>query len=112
MDPNSDTTATGSSETRASETRFIGRYRVKRLLGSGGMGQVYLAHDPMLDREIAVKLIGSGIDDADARRRLVQEARAAGRLRHPNIVTIFDAGEHDGARTSRWSTSAARRSAV
>ncbi len=97
MDPNSDTTATGSSETRASEPRFIGRYRVKGLLGSGGMGQVYLAHDPMLDREIAVKLIGSGIDDADARRRLVQEARAAGRLRHPNIVTIFDAGEHDGS---------------
>jgi serine/threonine protein kinase len=97
MDPNSDTTTTGSSETRASETRFIGRYRVTRLLGSGGMGQVYLAHDPTLDREIAVKLIGGGIDDADARRRLVQEARAAGRLRHPNIVTIFDAGEHDGS---------------
>ena len=61
------------------------------------MGQVYLAHDPVLDREVAVKLIGSEIDDQQARDRLVQEARAAGRLRHPNIVTIFDAGQHDGA---------------
>ena len=74
----------------------IGRYRVIRLLGRGGMGEVYLAHDPVLDREIAVKLIGAGIDNPDGRRRLVEEARAAGRLRHPNIVTIFDAGEHAG----------------
>ena len=51
---------------------------------------------PVLDREVAVKLIGAGMDDPDARHRLVEEARAAGRLRHPNIVTIFDAGEHAG----------------
>jgi eukaryotic-like serine/threonine-protein kinase len=96
MDPN-DTTTAGTSATGSSESRLIGRYQVKRLLGSGGMGQVYLAHDPVLDREVAVKLIGSEIDDPQARDRLVQEARAAGRLRHPNIVTIFDAGQHDGA---------------
>ena len=74
----------------------IGRYRVIRLLGRGGMSDVYLARDPMLERDIAVKLIAGEIDDDVARRRLVREASAAGRLRHPNIVTIFDAGEHDG----------------
>jgi serine/threonine protein kinase len=93
MDPSTG----GANETRPLDARFIGRYRVKRLLGSGGMGQVYLAHDPVLDREVAVKLIGGSVDDAGARRLLVQEARAAGRLRHPNIVTIFDAGEHEGS---------------
>ena len=97
MDPNDFATTGGSSETRTAEKRLIGRYEVKRLLGQGGMGQVYLAHDPVLDREVAVKLIGGEIDDEQARGRLVQEARAAGRLRHPNIVTIFDAGEHAGA---------------
>jgi eukaryotic-like serine/threonine-protein kinase len=74
----------------------IGRYRVVRLLGRGGMSDVYLARDPMLERDIAVKLIAGGLDDDVARRRLVREASAAGRLRHPNIVTIFDAGEYDG----------------
>ena len=88
------TTTTGIPGTGGVAPMFIGRYRVIRLLGRGGMGEVYLAHDPVLDREIAVKLIGAGIEDPDARRRLVEEARAAGRLRHPNIVTIFDAGEH------------------
>jgi hypothetical protein len=75
----------------------IGRYQVVRLLGRGGMGEVYLAYDPVLEREVAVKLIGGELDRESARPRLVQEARAASRLRHPNIVTIFDAGEHDGA---------------
>ena len=74
----------------------IGRYEVKRLLGRGGMSEVYLARDPMLERDIAVKLIGGELDSDVARRRLVREASAAGRLRHPNIVTIFDAGEHGG----------------
>jgi serine/threonine-protein kinase len=75
---------------------LIGRYRVIRLLGRGGMSDVYLARDPMLERDIAVKLIAGELDDEVARRRLVREASAAGRLRHPNIVTIFDAGEYDG----------------
>jgi serine/threonine-protein kinase len=93
---NSSTPAPDISGTRGLQPTLIGRYNVIRLLGRGGMGEVYLAHDPVLDREVAVKLIGAGLDDANARHRLVQEARAAGRLRHPNIVTIFDAGEHGG----------------
>src|SRR2546427_12193128 len=73
----------------------IRRYQVIRLLGRGGMSEVYLVRDPVLDRDIAVKLIASELDDDDARRREVRAARAAGRLRHPNIETIFDHGEHD-----------------
>jgi serine/threonine-protein kinase len=74
----------------------IGRYQVNRLVGRGGMSEVYLARDPMLERDIAVKLLTGEIDSEVARRRLAREASAAGRLRHPNIVTIFDAGEHEG----------------
>ena len=85
-----------SNATGSRHPVVIGRYEVVRLLGRGGMAEVFLARDPILDRDIAVKLIGGELDDDVARRKLVQEARAAGRLRHPNIVTIFDAGEHDG----------------
>jgi serine/threonine-protein kinase len=74
----------------------ISRYRIIRLLGRGGMADVFLARDPMLERDVAIKLIAGGLDDAVARRRFVREASAAGRLRHPNIVTIFDAGEYEG----------------
>ncbi len=104
MDPNANALARESDITRGPTPSgdgtalptLIGRYKAIKLLGRGGMGEVYLAHDPVLDREVAVKLIGIGMDDPDARHRLVEEARAAGRLRHPNIVTIFDAGEHAG----------------
>ena len=74
----------------------VGRYQLIRLLGRGGMGEVYLARDPVLDREIALKVLGVQFDDAESRKRIVREARAAGRLRHPNIVTVFDAGEDNG----------------
>jgi serine/threonine-protein kinase len=73
----------------------IGRFMVERLLGRGGMGEVYLARDPVIDRRVAIKLIGNATESEAARRRLVREARTAGRLRHPNIVTIFEAGEHE-----------------
>ena len=73
----------------------IGRFEVERLLGRGGMGDVYLARDPVIERPVAIKLIGNGVENETARRRLVREARTAGRLRHPNIVTIFESGEHE-----------------
>jgi serine/threonine protein kinase len=73
----------------------VGRYHVERLLAHGGMGSLYLARDPAIDRLLVIKLLKEGFDDAGARERFASEARAAGRLHHPNIVTIFDVGEHD-----------------
>ncbi len=74
----------------------IGRHEVVRLLGQGGMGSVYLARDPVIGRSVAIKLISQGLDDPRARERVAREAKAAGHLHHPNIVTVFDVGEHDG----------------
>jgi len=74
----------------------IARYLVLNPLEAGGMGQVLLARDPAIDRLVAIKLLKEGFDNTDLRERFVREARSAGRLRHINIVTIFDVGEHDG----------------
>ena len=75
----------------------IGRYRIDRLLGSGSMGNVYLAHDADLDRPVAVKTLRDLALDAEMRdvflSRFQNEARAAARLQHPNIVQIFDVGD-------------------
>ena len=60
------------------------------------MGRLYLAKDPMLGRPLAIKLIRDEIEDGDVRARFMQEARAAGSLKHPNIVIVFDVGEHEG----------------
>jgi serine/threonine-protein kinase len=73
----------------------IGRYHVVRLIAHGGMGSLYLARDPAIDRLIAIKLLREGFEDDGLRERFAREARATGRLRHPNIVTVFDIGEHD-----------------
>ena len=78
------------------ESARIGRYETVRLLGRGGMGAVYLARDPLIDRLVAVKVLPAGFDAA-ARQRFTREARAAGRLHHENIATIFDVGEHGDA---------------
>ena len=71
-----------------------GRYRVTRLLGEGGKKKVYLAHDTLLDREVAFALIKTeGLDEA-GRSRISREAQAMGRLgSHPHIVTVFDLGQ-------------------
>ena len=75
----------------------IGRYRIDRLLGAGSMGNVYLAHDADLDRPVAVKTLRDLALDAEMREvflsRFQNEARAAARLQHPNIVQIFDVGD-------------------
>jgi|GEM_PF-3013933 len=72
----------------------IGKYQIDSLLGKGGMGEVYKAHDPALGRFVALKIMrGPALDDANARERFVREAQSAGGLRHPNIVTVYDLGE-------------------
>ncbi|MGE5138576.1 MAG: serine/threonine-protein kinase, partial [Rudaea sp.] len=73
------------------------RYSLDRELGRGGMGVIYQAHDRVLDRDVAVKLLSGSNLSAEVRARLLNEARAVARLAHPNIVTVFDAGEADGA---------------
>jgi serine/threonine-protein kinase len=72
------------------------RYTIEALLGQGGMGAVYRAHDPRLGRRVALKVLADGGDGAEARARLLREARAAAALDHPNAVAIFDVGEHEG----------------
>src|SRR5437016_3745540 len=75
----------------------IDRYEVISLLGSGGMGEVYLAHDEKLDRKIALKLLPSHFTTNEKRlRRFQQEARAASALNHPNILTIHELVEVNG----------------
>ncbi len=77
--------------TRVGET--LGPYRLTAELGRGGMGTVYLAHDPRLDRSIAIKVLRSGIaDNREVQERFLAEARAASSLDHPNICTIYDIG--------------------
>uniref|UniRef100_UPI0012F697F0 serine/threonine-protein kinase n=1 Tax=Nocardia takedensis TaxID=259390 RepID=UPI0012F697F0 len=72
-------------------------YRIERLLGAGGMGEVYLARDRGLPRHIALKVLSRAVgDDADVRRRFQREADTVARLSHPNIVTIHARGEEHG----------------
>ncbi|MBI2741018.1 MAG: serine/threonine protein kinase [Rhodospirillales bacterium] len=77
----------------------IGRYVVEELVGVGGMGQIYRAHDPVLRRTVAIKLIStklmSGADRADYIKRFRREAEAAARCAHPNIVAVYDFALHD-----------------
>ena len=72
---------------------MVGRYVVIGKLGAGGMGVVYAAYDPELDRKVAVKLLRAGVGaSVDARTRLLREAQALARLAHPNVVAVHDTG--------------------
>ena len=77
--------------------KSIGHFTIIRKLGSGGMGSVYLARDEKLERNVAIKFVSDQFGDTDARRRFEREARAIAALNHPNILTIYELGEHDGA---------------
>lgn len=74
--------------------KFVGPFEVRDRLGHGGMGMVYLAHDPMLDRPVAVKVLR--VPDDETRRRFLREARLHAKVQHPHIVNIYAVGEHDG----------------
>jgi serine/threonine protein kinase len=75
----------------------VGRYLVLTTLGTGGMGVVFAAYDPQLDRKVALKLLRAGItyNTKDARTRLRREAQAIAQLSHPNVVNVYDVGETD-----------------
>jgi serine/threonine protein kinase/tetratricopeptide (TPR) repeat protein len=95
---------TGKSEERSERRRLvplnagamIDRYRVVKLVGSGGMGEVYQAEDPELQRTVAIKLLPPATRTPEAREQFQNEARAAAALSHPNLVTVYDFGEHQG----------------
>jgi len=75
----------------------LGPYEILAPLGAGGMGEVYRARDPRLGREVAVKVLPEDVSrDGERLRRFEQEARAAGALNHPSILTVHDVGNHDG----------------
>ena len=81
------------------EARKLGRYEIVSEIGKGAMGTVYKARDPMLDRTVALKTIGVAANDPDLAEyesRLYLEAKAVGALNHPNIVTVYDAGNSGG----------------
>jgi eukaryotic-like serine/threonine-protein kinase len=76
----------------------VGSFEIRELIGTGGMGEVYRAHDPRLGRDVAIKVIpASFAADADRLRRFEQEARAAAALTHPNILAVHDVGTHQSA---------------
>jgi hypothetical protein len=76
---------------------MVGRYQVRDLLGSGGFASVYRAYDPTLDREVALKVLHAHLArDAGTRERFIREGRSLARVDHPNVVTVWEAGEADG----------------
>ncbi|MCC6136882.1 MAG: serine/threonine protein kinase [Candidatus Contendobacter sp.] len=90
-----------NGELSATQPPSIGRYRILKILGRGGMGVVYLGYDEAIDRQVAIKTIHRQLLDHEGElewlERFRREVRAAGRCLHPNIVTVFEYGEADGA---------------
>jgi eukaryotic-like serine/threonine-protein kinase len=75
----------------------LGAYEIVALVGAGGMGEIYRARDPRLDRTVAIKILAASLAaDPQLRERFDREARAISSLNHPHICTLFDVGHHDG----------------
>src|SRR4030095_13454504 len=75
----------------------ISHYRIVSRIGAGGMGEVYLAEDTTLDRKVAIKILPmEATPDERANKRLIREAKAAAKLDHPNICSVYEVSETDG----------------
>src|SRR5215470_4374276 len=75
----------------------LGPYQIQSPLGSGGMGEVYRAHDTRLEREVAIKVLPTHLSsDPSLRQRLEREAKAVSKLSHPHVCTLYDIGHQDG----------------
>jgi eukaryotic-like serine/threonine-protein kinase len=101
MAAGSDSDAGATSRPAGELPKQIGRYEIRGLAGSGAMGRVYIGHDPVVDRRVAVKVCTVDASYGNrtmhlAKRMFVNEARAAGALDHPNILRVYDAGELSG----------------
>src|SRR6185369_15535153 len=81
-----------------SPSTTLAHYKIVAKLGAGGMGEVYRAHDSRLNREVEIKVLPHDFaDNSDRLRRFEQEAQATSALNHPNILTVYDIGEHQGS---------------
>lgn len=90
-------TLPGASITGTGTMQQVGRYLIRERLGRGGMATVFKAHDPTINRDVAIKFLHASLcADDEYRARFLREARAAGGLSHPNIVVVHDVGEIDG----------------
>jgi serine/threonine protein kinase len=86
-----------NAEPESLKGEIVGCYQLLELLGRGGMGEVYLAHDPRLNRRVAIKLLPAAIvDDKERVRRFEQEARATSAISHPNVAHVYEIGEAHG----------------
>src|SRR5689334_12597423 len=88
--------AVSQDESPLGQQRLEDRFALEEELGRGGMGRVFAARDLKLGRRVAIKFLAPGPHDERQLRRFEQEARAAGALQHPNILTLHDVGEHRG----------------
>ncbi len=99
VDPHDETRAGPAQSVRPGKMvagHPIGNYELRDVLGEGGMGVVWRAHDPKLDREVAIKVLKRMDAPASLRQRLQREARAMARLKHPNVLTVYDSGTEGG----------------
>ena len=96
---------------RVSEGTRLGHYEIQRAIGAGGMGEVYRARDTRLQRPAAIKIITAEDADGELIRRLEREALSASALNHPNILTVYELGVHEGLHYIATEPSKERRSA-